>query len=196
MNQQIQQLNKLIQELKMEKSELIIQNAHLIEKAQDEIKTIKASNISLSDKFKQILDENEIIKTENISLSDKIKQILDENEIIKTEKSSLSDKNNELQEKINVMEDKIKGLRNIQGMYKNNIMKLGKKDEDLKKINKHNYLLIKEMKNLLIEEGELNENEKKLGGIDMVKKAFEKKNETIKELRDRLANPQNSFNFF
>ena len=55
--------------------------------------------------------------------------------------------------------------------------------DELQSKNHHNYVLIEKMKNLLIEKGNLDQNEQKLGGIDMVKTAFAKKDKIINDLK-------------
>ena len=61
--------------------------------------------------------------------------------------------------------------------------KLVKNYKDLKEKNHHNYVLIGEMKKIIKEKGNLQGEEKKLGGIPLTERAFEKKEEEISTLQ-------------
>ena len=90
------------------------------------------------------------------------------------------------------MSKKLEIIENDNVQLKNENQKLSdanklwiKKYNDLYSKNQHNYLLIGDMKKLIIEMGNLDQKEKKLGGIDMIKVAFDKKNKTINDLKKK-----------
>lgn len=63
------------------------------------------------------------------------------------------------------------------------VKSLTEKYNSLFKKNHHNYVLIGEMKKILIEDGNLVGDERKLGGIEMTRRALEKKDEIINRLK-------------